>query len=197
MRGGRFAPLLLAASCVLVAAGEAHARYEGNFNLFVGQKWLNNDDWAPVEEQPQLGLMLAFGEERSPVHFAIEAFISEDDFKAADPAIDTAVKASSAEFAIGVRKIWGRGATRPHLGAGANVVRVREDRDGPSGPVTQKDSGYGLWADAGVTWRIAGHLNLGIEARYSKADADLGSGFETRDVAAGGFHLGLLLGYGW
>jgi hypothetical protein len=107
------------------------------------------------------------------------------------------VKGSSTEFAIGVRKIWGHGVTRPHLGAGAEVLSVREYLDGPSGPLKHEDVGYGVWVDTGVSWRLAGHLNLGIEARYSWVDANLGSGFFPREVAAGGFQLGLLIGYGW
>jgi len=197
VRASRFVPPLLAALSLFAAANEAHARYEGNFNLFVGRKWLNVGDWAPVDEQPQIGLMLAFAEERAPIHFSIDAFVSKDEAANADPTVDAPVKASSAEFAIGVRKIWKFGATRPHLGAGAEVVRVRQDLDGPSGPATREDRGYGAWIDAGVSWRLAGHLNLGIEARYSKVDANLGSGFVSREVAAGGFHLGVLLGYGW
>jgi len=197
MRLSRFAPFLLAVVSCLAAAKEAQARYEGNFNLFVGQKWLNQGDWAPVDEQPQVGLMLAFGEERAPVHFSIEAFVTEDDAQGADPTVDRPVKTSSAEFAIGVRKIWKSGATRPHLGAGASVIRVREDDDGPSGPEKHEARGYGVWIDGGVSWRLAGHLNLGVEARYSSSNVDLGSGFVVRDVAAGGFQAGLLLGYGW
>lgn len=197
MRLSRFASALLAAVSFFAAANETQAHYEGNFNLFVGQKWLNQGDWAPVDEQPQIGLMLAFGEERAPVHFSIDLFVSKSGVHGADSTVDSRVEGSSTEFGIGLRKIWGHGATRPHLGAGADVVRVREDLDGPSGPVKHEDRAYGVWVDGGVSWRLAGHLNLGIEARYSMSDADFSSGFVARDVAAGGFQLGVLVGYGW
>lgn len=197
MRLSRYAlPLLLTVSA-LFGVSAAQARYEGDLNLFVGQKWLNHADWAPVDEQRQFGLLLAFGEERSPVHFSLDAFVSKDDAELVDPFVDGPVRGSSAELGIGVRKVWRRGATRPFLGGGAGVVRVREDFDGPSGPVAYKDVGYGAWIEAGVMWRLAGHLNLGIEARCSRSNVDLGSGFVVRDVPAGGFHAGVLLGYGW
>jgi len=197
MRLSRCAPLVLAAVSVLAATNDAQARYLGNFNLFVGQTWLNEGDWAPVERQQKIGLMLAFGEERAPVHFAVDAFVSKDEVKDADPLGSGRVKGSTEEFAIGVRKVWDQSATRPHLGAGADIIHVSEELDGPFGPLTNEDRAYGAWVDLGVSWRLASHLNLGIEARYSYATATLGSGSLARDVNAGGVQIGLLVGYGW
>jgi len=194
----RVARLLLAAALVLAAAGEISARYEGNLNVFAGQKWLRSGDWAPVDRQDQIGLMLAFGEERAAIHFAIDAFLAKGELSDPPSTPNALIGGSSAEFAIGVRKVWELGATRPHVGAGANVVGVDEERRvGTSGTVTNEDRGYGVWVDAGVTWRIASHLNLGIEARYSSVRAALGEGTIPRDVDAGGAHVGLLIGYGW
>ena len=197
MRLSRFAPLVLAAVSVLAATNDAQARYLGNFNLFVGQAWLNRGEWAPVDQQQKIGLMLAFGEERAPVHFSIDAFVSKGEVSDADPLGSGRVKGASSEIAIGVRKVWDQSATRPHLGAGADIVHVSEELDGPSGLVTNEDRAYGAWVDLGVSWRLASHLNLGIDARYFYALATLGSGSLARDVNAGGVQLGLLVGYGW
>jgi len=197
MRLSRLASLALAVVSMLAAANEAQARYVGNLNLFVGEKWLDNGDWSPADEQPQYGLMLAFGEERAPVHFSLDVFLSNVEITDANPTVDTIVRGASTEFAMGVRKVWGQKATRPHLGAGVDVVQVSENRDGPTGLVKNSDRGYGAWVDGGVTWRIASHLNLGIEARYSVLNVYLGKGEALRDVAAGGIHLGVLIGYGW
>jgi len=192
------ARLALAAGVLVGAANAASARYEGDFNLFAGQKWLTSGDWAPVEQQRQFGLMLAFGEERAAVHFAIDVFYASDDLGEVTVPPDALIGGSSTEFAIGVRKTWVHGATRPHLGAGANVIGVSEDRRvGLDGTVTNEDRGYGVWVDGGVSWRVATHLNLGIEARFSSVRAELGEGTFPRDVAAGGFHVGLVVGYGW
>lgn len=195
----RILPLALAAAAAaaLLWPSRAEARYNGNLNLFVGQKWMTQSQWSPVEVQPELGLMLAFGEERVAVHFAIDAYYSRKEVEHPDPTVDTRVKATSGEITIGVRRVWDLGATRPYLGGGASVVTVREDFDGPSGPISYDDRGYGAFVQAGVFWRLAGHLNLGIDVRYCKADAELGSLSNTRDVDAGGFHAGMLIGYGW
>jgi len=197
MRLSRIAPLLLAAASFVAAASEAQARYTGNLNLFVGQMWLNQGDWAPVDQQQEIGLMLAFGEERAPIHFSIDAFLAKADAPDQHPTVDSAVSGATTEFAIGVRKVWGEHATHPHLGAGATVMQVSEDRNGPSGPVSNGDRGYGAWVDVGVTWRIASHLNLGLEGRYSVSTVDLGTGVLLREVTAGGAQFGVLIGYGW
>lgn len=197
MRRIRIIPLAAVAAVLALGAGRAEARYHGDLNLFVGQKWLTQSDWDPVAEQPELGLMLAFGDERISIHFALDAYYAKDEVDNPNPAVDARVKGTSGELSIGVRKLWDLGATRPYLGGGASIVTVREDFDGPSGPFTKDDRGYGGYFQAGVFWRLAGHLNLGIEARYCKVDVELGDPFLPQNVDAGGFHAGLLIGYGW
>ena len=51
--------MALTALVLLCRAGNAEARYEGNLNLFVGQKWLNTGEWAPVEAQVKSGKLKA------------------------------------------------------------------------------------------------------------------------------------------
>ena len=195
MSASRFVALAVVA--LVCGSGDAHARYEGNLNLFAGQKWLNTADWAPLDEQPEIGLMLAFGEERAAVHFALDLFYSRDEVSGGSQVFDALLKASSTEFGLGIRKVWMGHATHPHLGVGADFVEAKEDRNGASGPISYADRGYGVWIDGGVTWRLAGHLNLGLEARYSLVRVDLGTLTVPRDTSAGGIHLGALIGYGW
>jgi hypothetical protein len=197
MRKTRFVPFVLAVAALFAATNDVHARYHGDLNLFVGQLWLNDGDWSPVDEQPELGLMLNFGEERAPIHFAIDLFASSKEVTPAVPSGFDRLKARSHEVAIGVRKVWDKSVTRPHLGAGATAINVTEEIDGPFGLETNEDRAYGAWVDFGVSWRVASHLNLGLEARYSYALATVGAGSSGREVAAGGVQLGLLIGFGW
>jgi hypothetical protein len=197
VRLSRFGPLVLAVASIVAAAPGAQARYVGNLNVFVGYDWLNQGEWSPVDQQKEWGLMLGFAEERAPIHFVVDVFASKDNLDDANPAPGTRVRSSSTQLAIGVRKVWDRTVTRPHLGAGADILEVKEEIAYPYGPVNNEDRAYGAWVDFGVTWRLAGHLNLGLESRYTYATANLGQGSLSRDVAAGGFHLGVLIGYGW
>ncbi|HZN54154.1 MAG TPA: hypothetical protein VFB67_02435 [Candidatus Polarisedimenticolaceae bacterium] len=197
MPPARTARRLLALAAVLAAAGTADARYEGSLNLFVGQKWMQNSDWAPVEEQRDLGLMLDFAEERIPVHFSLDLFYSHDDEPTAGVAAGTPVEAESIEFAIGFRKVWGRRMFRPHLGAGGTAIQAEIVTALAGGTDKRSDRGYGVWIDGGLSWRLVDHLNVGLEVRYSKATVDLNSGFEILEAAAGGLHVGALIGYGW
>lgn len=180
------------------ACGLAHARTEGDAYLYVGQKWLQEGDWAPLEQQGDVGVMVAFAEELAPCYFALDAFYSEDDETVDDASFGpTRVKAWSMEFAIGVRKVWRLGATRPHLGAGGMVIDLRVESDGAGGHDEDDDRAYGVWANTGISWRIGEHLDLGIELRYSKANARIGLAAPTPEVGAGGFRAGVLIGYGW
>lgn len=194
----RIAPLVLAAVALVAVPSAAFARYEGNFNVFLGQKWMKTSDWDPVAEQPELGLMLAFGIERAPIYLALDVLASQKTSTANTPTYGPVdVKALSREYGIGVRKVWTVGSTHPFLGAGGCVVAVDLDLESATYSPSYGDQSYGLWIDGGVTWRIGKHFNLGFDLRATKANAK----FEVQglpvDVAAGGFHAGLLVGYGW
>ena len=197
MRWSRLAPIALVGLCVLALTGDAFARYEGNLNVFAGMLWLDSSDWTPEDEQPELGLAFAFGEERAPIHFAVDLYASKKEVGAPPNAGIARVKARSREIAIGVRKVWDETPTRPHLGAGATAIHVSETLQSSIGTELNEDRAYGAWVDFGVTWRLASHLNLGLGGRYSYALATIGSGPSARDVSVGGIQMGVLIGYGW
>lgn len=192
--------LLGLAGLLLVAASAspALARYNGNLNFFAGQKWMKTSDWEPVEEQPEIGIMFAFGIERAPVHFALDVLGSQKTETVDSPFLGPVdVKATTREYAIGVRKVWTPGVTRPFIGAGGCMVMVDLDFDAPGFHQSFGDNAYGLWIEGGVTWRIVKHMNLGLDVRYSRADAKFTRNGLPADVTAGGLHTGLLIGYGW
>jgi len=59
--------------------------------------------------------------------------------------------------------------------------------------VSEDDTGTGFAICGGVYWTIGQHFNLGLDVRYSSAEATL---YETK-AAIGGTHSGLILGYHW
>ena len=69
-------------------------------------------------------------------------------------------------------------------------------------PVTiidQEDGGVGLWFEFGFTYLVGQSLNLGIDVRYSKADATVSpENFHgTVTLDSGGLHGLLFVGYHW
>jgi opacity protein-like surface antigen len=187
--------LLLAA-----ASAPAAVAFEGNVNLFAGQKWFADSDWEPIEEQPALGVLFAFGQLRAPIHFAIDVFKSSEEATFDTPGVGTTrVEGGTVECSIGVRKVFRRQSiAHPHLGAGATLISADlEIEDPAAGRTDVDDSAFGFWIDGGITWRLASHLNLGIEVRYSRAELELGDIFLEEKVAGGGFHAGALIGFGW
>ena len=190
------AGLILAGAAA--APGRALARYEGNVNLFVGEKILSKGDWEPVDQQPEIGVALAFGIERAPVHLAIDLFASRKSDTVDVPGLGPAdVSARTREFSLGIRKVWTPGHFRPFVGAGGCIVNVDLTVEAPGFHQSNQDNAYGVWVEGGLMWRLGGHVNLGLDARYSHADASFTRNGLPTDVAAGGFHAGLIVGYGW
>ena len=191
--------LVLAALVAALATGAFAG--EGNVNLFVGQKWLDEEDWEPIEAQPELGVQLAFGPRRAPIYFALDLFYAKDDATIADvPGLgDADVEGKTIEYCLGVRKVFRRQAVmRPHLGAGALLASGEIVVEAaPVGSSRVSDTNFGLWIEGGITWRLASHLNLGLELRYSRYKLEFGTIFLENELESGGYHAGALIGYAW
>jgi hypothetical protein len=188
--GGR---ALLIGAFLLAAAGPASA-LEGNAHVFVGQKWFSDNEWSPIETQPEFGIQVAFGQLRAPIYFAVDVFHAHDE-KTVDA---TRFAGGTTEYAIGVRKVFRRQASvHPHIGAGASLVAGDLSSESTAGRVAADDSDFGLWIDGGVTWRLGSHFSLGLEARYSRVKLEFGDIFQEDKVPGGGFHAGALVGLGW
>jgi len=171
--------LLLA---VTASPGLAGMDYQVNFLL--GQKMLEKDDWAPLEDQAEFGVSSTFGGPEWPVHIALDLLGSADDTNDFGATVD----ASTSEFDVGIRKIWGKNKVMPFVGGGAAFVTGRLEVLG----ISVDDSSLGAWIDGGVFWRLGSRFNIGFEARISRADVTI-EGF---DLKAGGSHLALILGFG-
>jgi len=190
--------VVLAAAALTFSPARADA--DGNVNFFLGQKSLDSDDWDPVDDQLEFGAVMSFGQDDWPVHIAVDVLASVDEETVASgPGTSVTVTGSTFEIAAGVRKVWGKGRTRPYLGAGVAVIGAGFEGDDGFITVDANDAGFGFWAGGGIFWRLGKHFNLGLDARYSNAEVDLdfGSGFVAQDVSAGGLHYGLLVGFGW
>ncbi len=169
----------------------AHADgWTGNVNFILGTKTLDSDDWGTFDEQAAFGVLVDFKQNNWPISIAIDMLGSLD--KETVSGIET--EGNTSEFDIGVRKIWevSGSSIRPFIGGGLAFINAELKTSTPV-TVSVSDSGTGIWLNGGVYWTLGQHFNLGLQARYSKAEVSF-SGF---DVEAGGIHAGLMLGYHW
>ena len=163
--------------------------WTGNLNFFLGKKMLDESDWAPLDNQPEFGVLVDFKLKQWPFSFAIDYLVSTDDA----PGLPS-VEAITSEVDIGLRKIWnpGNSSIRPYIGGGLAYASAElKTLSTPS--ITVDDGGYGIWLNGGVYWTLGQSFNLGLDLRYSQADVTL-FGVEGE---AGGTHAGIILGYHW
>jgi hypothetical protein len=187
----------MAPLCLMLLSCLASAAHAGDYhvNLFLGQKMLDEEDWMPIDEQPQLGVTTTFGGEKWPFAIAIDLLRSQDD--ATD--MGDKVEGTTTELDLGLRKVWGREEhywqkkrVRPFVGGGIALIRGEAETSSGGFKVEDDDKAFGLWANGGVFWRLGRNFNVGVEVRFSRAEAGL---FDV-DVGSGGEHIGLLLGWG-
>ena len=215
MSTSRSVRYFVVAAAVLFAAGSAVVHAETNLNFVLGKKYLDSDDWPVGDDQGSLSFLSTFGPRSWPVQVAIDVLGSgaaERSFEIVRPGVEIRgdeVNQSTLEFDAGVRKIWRVGRARPFVGGGLAVIWGRQDRvefllppgnftgdeliPRPPLIISEEDEAPGAWLDGGIFWRLGKRFNIGLEARFSRAELS----FAGRDVQAGGFNLGLILGWGW
>lgn len=185
---------------ILLAAGamSAHARYVGSVGVVAGSKWLSSTDWSPVDRQNELGVSLAFEEERAPIWLAIEIRRSHGSAGADVPLLGHVRDiGTTTEYSLGVRKVWGRRLVRPYVGGGGMLLSATIEELSSLGRIERNDTSVGAWMGAGVVFRLRNGFETGLDVRYSRANVELGRGFEVIQKNAGGVHAGIVFGYGW
>jgi hypothetical protein len=174
-------------------APPALAQPNGDVNVLVAGKRLVYQDWKPTDRHGELGLQTNWGRHEWPIHAALDFLVSGADRDIFNPGFSRQ-RASTTELDLGVRKIWRPSPRfRPYLGGGLAFISARLERTGPFGTISGYDDGAGLWLGGGVSWLLGKSLNLGLDAKLSGADVRI---LDERR-AAGGFHLGVLVGWHW
>jgi len=170
----------------------AHSHgYTGNFSLFIGQKSLDSEDWAPIEDQATVGVLFDFKHNTWPVSLAIDYLGSYDE--GVEHGLE--YEAFTTELGVGVRKIWetSNSPMRPYIGAGL-AYNYAEARGTGFGTVSDgSDHGVGFLLNGGIFWTLGQCINVGLGLRYSKAEITV---FDV-NVDAGGTSAGLILGCHW
>jgi len=171
---------------ILLLPVVAHAS-TGAVHVFVGQKFLGEDEWEPVEHQLEVGIDAAMGGDSWPIwiNFGILAASADDEIGGGDQ-----LEGSTMELYAGINKTWTGNQFHPYVSGGFAFVNSDvEVRDVNDDIVAEDDdSGPGLYVQGGGYWRVGSSLNLGGMLRYSV----FGDDFE-----GGGVHLGVTIGWGW
>ena len=202
----RKAIILSIVVCWILAPGLAMSQsnsnpnsWTGNVNVFLGAKVLDDDDWAPLDEHFEGGILLDFRNKSWPISIAIDVLYSKDDEDVSLAALNFGtfnanLEGNTTELNLGVRKIWDNLSTiQPFIGGGIAFINAEIEGTALGISVSDDDTGVGVWVDAGAYVTLAEHFNIGVDARWSKAEVTL---FNV-DGEAGGWHVGLLLGYHW
>jgi opacity protein-like surface antigen len=160
----------------------------GNVNFNFVSKALVENDWAPVDAQTGVGLDADLKKKGWP--FSVAFGYQTTDASDTDPFSGIDLKGKTTELSLGAKWIGDKTPVfRPFVGGG--LCQVKGEFEAPGFGVSDSDTAIGYWLSGGLYWTLANHFNLGINARYSKANISL---FGV-DVDAGGVSMGLLLGY--
>lgn len=179
---------------LLSATASAHAdNWTGNVGVYLGQKQLDDTDWARHDAQSTIAMVLDVKPSQWPVSIALDLFGTGDEAK------QDGVKheAYTAEAHLGLRKVFQLPIEnckfRPYVGAGIALVHAEAKSRRDSQTTSDDDADHGYWLGVGTYFRATEHVNLGVDVRYSKAKLTL---LDTeRD--AGGVNIGVGVGYHW
>ncbi|MGA1867728.1 MAG: hypothetical protein ACMUJM_04185 [bacterium] len=171
----------------------------GNFNIFLGQKMLRQDEWGPVEKQVEFGAQFDLMKNSWPVSITMEYLTSKDDGVIFDPQIgDIDVTGKTSEFNLGLKKI--RLLSKyidGFIGGGLSSVRAECIGKAWGIKVSTSDENLGYWVSGGISLTTPHSINIGFELKYSNAKVELFDEADDPEAEAGGIHIGLLVGYHW
>jgi len=182
----------------------------GNLNILYGLKYLS-DDWKPVENQSEIGIMFDIKHKKFPVSLAFDYFFSKDEASGD-------ISGETSEFDLGIRyyddQLFKR--ARPYFGGGIayltakadNIpaIVIEEEKGIPvEKTVTVSDNAgsVGAYINGGLRYTIFKYLNIGIDLRWSSTTVNLsGEYLDTGkaylpgiDFEVGGLHTLVFLGF--
>lgn len=137
----------------------AHAGGRDNHvSLYFGQRSLDEDDWAPLEDQTTFGIEFWRESPDNPVGFEVGIMGSSDEGDVGG--FDFEV--STGELYAGVRKSFGDQAVHPYLGGGLSFINAEVEL---SGGGSDDDSSAAIYAHGGVLFDVSESMYLGLDVR--------------------------------
>ena len=175
-----------------ILADEAQADdWTGNVSAYLGHKSVDDDDWPSLDSQRSVGVISDFRKQSWPVSIAADLIFAGDVHKNGERE-DTG---GTMEMHLGARKVFtlNNSSLSPYVGGGVAIVAASLEREIAGVTVDDDETALGVWIGAGAYYAVTPHFILGLDVRYSKAEATL---FDI-DRKTGGMNVGLTLGYHW
>ena len=150
------------ASCAALPSGGPvqgpSAANENRISIYLGQRSLDEDDYAPVEDQATLGF--EYSQEAAGSAFGWEVGImgSSDD----DRVAGFDVEARTGELYGGIRKSFGDDAVRPFVGGGLAIINSEIEVVGAG---SDDDSSFAAYLHGGVALAVSESFLLGLDLR--------------------------------
>jgi opacity protein-like surface antigen len=173
--------LALVTSCAAVG-GEAQPKSgatRSNVTMLVGQRLLDEGDWAPLDEPTVFGLEFDSYGPFDPVGFEVGFSFAEDSGNEGPIDLD----AQTWELYAGPRKTFSlaNDHLHPFLSAGASWSNAELDADLSGLSSSLDDDAFGFYLRAGVYYTFGEGFNLGVD--YRKL---LGVDYKDEGVSADG-----------
>jgi len=164
--------------------------WNGNINLILGTKVLNEDDWAPQFQHKLAAYSIDFGKASWKYGIVFSGFLSTDELVTSGVTSEITTE----EIRFGLIRTWRPTHTfRLFFGAGATGIKAKIETTTEGITTLVDDEGNGYFLSSGFYWTIYGSLNLGLLFDVSSGKVTL-NGSEQN---AGGSNGGIILGYHW
>jgi hypothetical protein len=199
---------ILGAFCLFLAfPALAAADQSGSINVILGYRSFDSEEWAPLDDQPVLGVNVELVNRGWPFEVLLGLSISYDDATVMRNVVTIPeVEFTTVEFSFGVQKTWEDLFinARPYVGGGLSIVGADVDVTLFGNNSRDDDVTLGLYLNGGYFWEFGENFRLGFEGKVllgtdiSLGENDktiVGSGFDADNVDYA--QLGLLAGWSW
>jgi opacity protein-like surface antigen len=182
---------------VVIAIPTAHADdtqadgWTGNVSAYLGRKSVDDDDWPNLDSQRSAGVISDFRKKSWPVSIAADLITAGADHQSGA----NEVTGGTIEMHLGARKIFtlGNSSFSPYVGGGVAIISALLENENAGVTVDDDDTAVGAWISVGTYYAVTPRFSLGLDVRYSKAEATL---FD-KEREAGGLNAGITAGYHW
>ncbi len=152
--------VLGASGCATVASRapvQSTAAGSSHLSLLLGERWLDHDDWGPVDDQFVLGVGFDMPLTAIPAQFEANVFRSKDESGDVD--------GITRELSAGLRKTFDvaeQPKLHPYVGGGLSLIRGEVETPGPD----DHDTSLGLYVHGGAGWDVSPEWQVGLDLRF-------------------------------